>query len=105
MSWDDVGALHEIRKELSNYVIQPIKCPERFKKVGLDAPSGILLYGPPGCGMRSMYFHLAHSLVKERLLLRRPFPMTAVRHSFLFTLCSGKLHLCQGTRIVEQICW
>jgi len=50
VSWDDVGALHDIRKELANYVIHPIKHPERFLQLGLDAPAGILLFGPPGCG-------------------------------------------------------
>jgi ribosome biogenesis ATPase len=50
VSWNDVGALQDVRKELANYVIQPIKTPERFAQLGLDAPAGILLYGPPGCG-------------------------------------------------------
>jgi ribosome biogenesis ATPase len=31
-------------------VVDPIRKPEMYKKVGLTAPAGVLLYGPPGCG-------------------------------------------------------
>jgi ribosome biogenesis ATPase len=31
-------------------IVEPILNPSRFKRVGLDAPAGVLLYGPPGCG-------------------------------------------------------
>jgi ribosome biogenesis ATPase len=50
VSWEDIGALHEIREELHMAVVQPIKRPELFSAVGIDAPCGVLLWGPPGCG-------------------------------------------------------
>ena len=50
VAWADVGALHSIRDELHMSIVEPIKRPELFKKVGIDAPSGVLLWGPPGCG-------------------------------------------------------
>jgi ribosome biogenesis ATPase len=50
VTWADVGALHGIRDELHMSIVEPIKRPELFKKVGIDAPSGVLLWGPPGCG-------------------------------------------------------
>lgn len=28
----------------------PVRFPEQFKVLGLGAPSGVLLTGPPGCG-------------------------------------------------------
>jgi ribosome biogenesis ATPase len=31
-------------------IVEPILHPERFRLVGLQAPAGVLLYGPPGCG-------------------------------------------------------
>ena len=31
-------------------IVEPILNPERFAQVGLSAPAGVLLYGPPGCG-------------------------------------------------------
>lgn len=30
--------------------MEPILHPETFKRIGLTAPAGVLLYGPPGCG-------------------------------------------------------
>ena len=50
VTWADVGALHGTRDELHMSIVEPIKRPELFKKVGIDAPSGVLLWGPPGCG-------------------------------------------------------
>ncbi len=48
--WDDIGALEPIREELRMAVVEPIRSPDTFKRVGITAPCGVLLYGPPGCG-------------------------------------------------------
>eukprot|EP00978_Attheya_sp_CCMP212_P033466 scaffold135126_cov47-Attheya_sp.AAC.1 len=50
VSWDDIGALHSIREELTLSVLEPIAHPEKFEQLGLPLPAGVLLYGPPGCG-------------------------------------------------------
>lgn len=50
VTWDDVGSLQEIREELKLAVLAPVKFPEKLAKLGLSAPSGVLLCGPPGCG-------------------------------------------------------
>ncbi|XP_061692650.1 nuclear valosin-containing protein-like isoform X2 [Syngnathoides biaculeatus] len=50
VTWDDVGALHEIREELTMAILAPVRSPEQFRALGLSAPSGVLLAGPPGCG-------------------------------------------------------
>eukprot|EP00903_Cladosiphon_okamuranus_P010657 g10075.t1 len=50
VSWSDVGALASVREELSLSILEPIAYPERFEKLGLTIPAGVLLYGPPGCG-------------------------------------------------------
>jgi ribosome biogenesis ATPase len=50
VSWDDIGALGMVRDELHMAIVQPIRHPEMFSVVGIDAPSGVLLWGPPGCG-------------------------------------------------------
>jgi ribosome biogenesis ATPase len=48
--WSDIGALHSIRDELQMAIVEPIKRPERYEAVGITAPTGVLLWGPPGCG-------------------------------------------------------
>lgn len=50
VTWSDIGALEGIRDELYMTIVQPILRPDLFKSVGIDAPSGVLLWGPPGCG-------------------------------------------------------
>lgn len=49
-TWADVGALEQVRAELRMSIVEPIMNPQIFKDVGLSAPAGVLLYGPPGCG-------------------------------------------------------
>lgn len=49
-TWDDIGALASVREKLRISVVEPIRNPQIFKKMGLTMPAGVLLYGPPGCG-------------------------------------------------------
>ena len=48
--WDDVGGLAKVKENLQEAVEWPLKHPERFTKLGIKPPKGILLHGPPGCG-------------------------------------------------------
>ena len=50
VTWEDVGSLTEVREELAFSVVEPIAHPKRFHAMGLAASTGVLLYGPPGCG-------------------------------------------------------
>ncbi|KAK4050050.1 Ribosome biogenesis ATPase rix7 [Microbotryomycetes sp. JL221] len=50
VSWDDLGALQDIREEMRMSIVRPIKRPELFTMLGIQAPCGVLLWGPPGCG-------------------------------------------------------
>jgi ribosome biogenesis ATPase len=50
VSWEDVGALEEVRDELRLAIVEPIRRPEIFEGLGLSVPAGVLLFGPPGCG-------------------------------------------------------
>jgi ribosome biogenesis ATPase len=49
-SWDDVGALEDVREELTLAILAPVRYPRQFADLGLTTPPGILLAGPPGCG-------------------------------------------------------
>ncbi|HHT9111796.1 MAG TPA: CDC48 family AAA ATPase [Candidatus Wunengus sp. YC65] len=49
-SYEDIGGLgHEIHR-IREMIELPLKHPEVFERLGIDAPKGVLLYGPPGCG-------------------------------------------------------
>lgn len=49
LSWSDVAGLDDIRDLLIRNIEWPLKYPETYLRLGLRAPRGILLYGPPGC--------------------------------------------------------
>ena len=49
-TWSDIGALKSVRDELVTAVVEPIRSPEKYRRVGITAPAGVLLWGPPGCG-------------------------------------------------------
>ncbi|GKT35161.1 Uncharacterized AAA domain-containing protein C16E9.10c [Aduncisulcus paluster] len=50
VTWEDVGALESVRKKLERTVMAPMVNPDEYKAFGLSTQSGVLLYGPPGCG-------------------------------------------------------
>ncbi|RVE74275.1 hypothetical protein OJAV_G00020270 [Oryzias javanicus] len=50
VTWEHVGALQDVREELTMAILAPVRSPELFRALGLSAPSGVLLAGPPGCG-------------------------------------------------------
>src|SRR6266849_4113953 len=49
VTWDDVAGVEEVRAELME-VVDFLRDPERFERLGAKTPKGLLLYGPPGTG-------------------------------------------------------
>jgi cell division protease FtsH len=49
IEWADVAGCEEAKHELRE-VVEFLRKPERFKKLGATVPKGILLHGPPGTG-------------------------------------------------------
>ena len=50
VKWEDVGGLEEAKQALKEAVEWPLKMPEAFKRLGIEPPKGVLLYGPSGTG-------------------------------------------------------
>lgn len=48
--WSDVGALASIRRELHSSILDRVRDPDYYQRLGLTAASGVLICGPPGCG-------------------------------------------------------
>lgn len=49
-SWEDVGGLENVREQLTEKLVWPVKYSQLYQSAGMQLRSGILLYGPPGCG-------------------------------------------------------
>lgn len=50
VTYGDVGGCKEQIEKLKEVVEMPLLHPERFVKLGIDPPKGVLLFGPPGTG-------------------------------------------------------
>ncbi|KAF5100261.1 hypothetical protein D0Z03_000844 [Geotrichum reessii] len=72
VNWEDVGALDHIREELEYAIVEPIKNPELYQSVGVNAPSGVLLWGPPGCGKTLLAKAVAHESQANFISVRGP---------------------------------
>ena len=42
--------MDEILQDLRQLIVQPLSHPEVFSHLGVQPPTGVLLFGPPGCG-------------------------------------------------------
>uniref|UniRef100_A0A2P2MLD7 26S protease regulatory subunit 6A homolog isoform X2 n=2 Tax=Rhizophora mucronata TaxID=61149 RepID=A0A2P2MLD7_RHIMU len=52
--YNDIGGLEKQIQELVEAIVLPMTHSERFQKLGIRPPKGVLLYGPPGTGKTLM---------------------------------------------------
>ncbi len=50
VTWGDIGGLDNVKSLLKEAVEWPLRYGESFRRIGVEAPKGVLLYGPPGTG-------------------------------------------------------
>ena len=58
--FDRVANLTEVKQRLTESVIWQMQDPDRFTRLGIEPPRGLLLYGPPGTGKTYVIRALAH---------------------------------------------
>jgi len=52
--WADIGGYEDVKSQLIETVIWPTMHADRFRRLSVEAPRGVLLFGPPGCSKTMM---------------------------------------------------
>lgn len=70
--WSDIGGQHELKRKLMEVVQLPLEAAATFERLGVAAPRGVLLYGPPGCSKTLTAKALATELGLNFLAVKGP---------------------------------
>ena len=72
VSWDDIGGLENVKRELQEVVQYPVEFPEKFEKFGMSPSKGVLFYGPPGCGKTLLAKAIANECQANFISIKGP---------------------------------
>merc|ERR1712060_720255 len=72
VSWDDIGGLEGVKRELQEVVQCPVNFPEKFEKFGMSPSKGVLFYGPPGCGKTLLAKAIANECSANFISIKGP---------------------------------
>ncbi|EOA25136.1 hypothetical protein CARUB_v10018445mg [Capsella rubella] len=72
VSWEDIGGLENVKRELQETVQYPVEHPEKFEKFGMSPSKGLLFYGPPGCGKTLLAKAIANECQANFISIKGP---------------------------------
>merc|ERR1712137_364414 len=72
VTWEDVGGLEEVKNELQETVMYPITYGHLYKKYHTTPSTGVLFYGPPGCGKTLLAEAVANSCGANFISIKGP---------------------------------
>merc|ERR1712032_494154 len=72
VTWQDVGGLENVKRELQELVQYPVEHPEKFLKFGMMPSRGVLFYGPPGCGKTLLAKAIANECQANFISIKGP---------------------------------
>ncbi|EDO36218.1 predicted protein [Nematostella vectensis] len=72
VSWDDIGGLEGVKRELQELVQYPVEHPDKFLKFGMTPSKGVLFYGPPGCGKTLLAKAIANECQANFISIKGP---------------------------------
>ena len=72
ITWQDIGGLENVKRELQETVQYPVEHPEKFEKFGMQPSKGVLFYGPPGCGKTLLAKAIANECQANFISIKGP---------------------------------
>src|SRR3989344_5614822 len=72
VTYEDIGGLSDEIKKIREMVELPLKHPEIFERLGIEAPKGVLLHGVPGTGKTLLAKAVANESDANFLLINGP---------------------------------
>ena len=72
VTWEDIGGLEDVKKELQETVMYPITHAHLYKKYSTTPSTGVLFYGPPGCGKTLLAKAIANNCGANFISIKGP---------------------------------
>lgn len=72
VTYEDIGGLRRELRRIREMIELPLRYPEVFERLGIAAPKGVLLHGPPGCGKTQIVRAVAHETSAHFLSINGP---------------------------------
>ena len=71
-SWADVGGLLDVKREMTETLMYPLKYAAKYSRYGMQPSKGILLYGPSGCGKTLVAKAIANEVKSNFISVKGP---------------------------------
>jgi len=71
-SWADVGGLLDVKREMTETLMYPLKYASKFARYGMQPSKGMLLYGPSGCGKTLVAKAIANEVKSNFISVKGP---------------------------------
>lgn len=72
VSWNDIGGLDGVKRELQQVVGDSVRYAEMFHRCGVSPSKNLLLYGPPGCGKTLLAKAAANEIQANFMMVKCP---------------------------------
>ncbi|EAT40363.1 AAEL007899-PA [Aedes aegypti] len=79
--WSDIGGQHDLKLQLQQIIDWPIHRPEIFARLGISAPRGLLMFGPPGC---------SKTMIAKAIATESKLNFLSIKGSELFSMWVGE---------------
>jgi len=71
-SWEDVGGLLDVKREMTETLMYPLKYAAKYARYGMSPSKGMLLYGPSGCGKTLVAKAIANEVQSNFISVKGP---------------------------------